>query len=154
MRDGLGRWRPFAKLRPREQWMCFKAFGVLVVTAWGLRCLGFNRCYAALQRMAGPAESPPQAREQAEQIWQLLKLTSMYGPYRGTCLSRSLALWWLLRRRGIETELRFGVRRQHNRIQAHAWVECQGRPLNAGRRVHERYAAFEGAITPGMGLKL
>jgi hypothetical protein len=43
-----------------------------------------------------------------------------------TCLPRSLTLWWLLRRRGIESELLLGVWKDGERIAAHAWVACHG----------------------------
>jgi hypothetical protein len=49
-----------------------------------------------------------------------------------TCLRRSLALQWLLRRRGIDTELRFGVRRVAGDpgLEAHAWLERHGHPVS------------------------
>ena len=43
-----------------------------------------------------------------------------------TCLHRSLALWWLLGRRGLTSEFRMGTRRLHGQFGAHAWVECGG----------------------------
>lgn len=49
---------------------------------------------------------------------------------RGTCLSRSLALWAMLLRRKVSVELRVGFRRQDGKIQGHAWVEYQGAPIN------------------------
>ena len=78
----------------------------------------------------------------------MIRYARKHGPYRGNCLSRSLVLWWLLRRWGIESDLHIGVRRDTENLDAHAWVEYQGQPLNASEWVHEQYATFDGAILP------
>ena len=50
------------------------------------------------------------------------------GPMR--CLNRSLALLWMLRRRGIATALRLGCRRQGEAHDFHAWVvDGEAKPL-------------------------
>ena len=43
---------------------------------------------------------------------------------------RSLTLWTMLRRRGIPVDLRVGFRKRAGKIEGHAWVEYQGRPIN------------------------
>jgi hypothetical protein len=46
------------------------------------------------------------------------------------CLNRSLALLWMLRRRGIATALRLGCRRQGEAHDFHAWVvDGEAKPL-------------------------
>jgi hypothetical protein len=50
--------------------------------------------------------------------------------FHPTCLHRSLTLWWLLRRQGVASELRIGVRKEQGRFEAHAWVERAGVALN------------------------
>jgi hypothetical protein len=74
--------------------------------------------------------------------------------YRATCLPRSLALWWLLRRRGIAADLRIGVRKEGGRFEAHAWTEWRGTVLNDGDDVGERFAVFQRAIKPVAGAAL
>ncbi|MEX1254794.1 MAG: lasso peptide biosynthesis B2 protein [Dehalococcoidia bacterium] len=51
-------------------------------------------------------------------------------PFGGRCLQRSLVLIWLLRRRGIEGQMRIGVLKGSDRMAAHAWVEVAGEPVN------------------------
>lgn len=51
-------------------------------------------------------------------------------PLATRCLQRSLALVWLLRRRGGGGRLRIGVRRAPTSVSAHAWVEVAGRAVN------------------------
>ena len=60
------------------------------------------------------------------------------------CLGRSLAVWFLLRRRGIDAELVIGVQMPHEgELPAHAWVEVAGQPVNDEADVRERFGGFE-----------
>jgi hypothetical protein len=60
-----------------------------------------------------------------------------------TCLEISLALWWLLARQGIASDLRVGIRKYGEKFEAHAWVECGGATLNDPEMQHHHYAAFD-----------
>jgi Transglutaminase-like superfamily len=60
-----------------------------------------------------------------------------------TCLEKSLALFWLLRRQGIPSELRIGSRKLDGRFEAHAWVEREGVALNEPQQQHRHYATFD-----------
>jgi hypothetical protein len=64
------------------------------------------------------------------------------GGIEGTCLVRSLAVWALLRKRGIVTELRIGVRKREGAIEAHAWVEREGIPLNEQAGIVSQYQIY------------
>lgn len=70
------------------------------------------------------------------------------GVFRSNCLHRSLTLWWLLRRRGLENELRIGVRKGSDQMEAHAWVEYAGEVLNDAPAVRQDYVPFASAIVP------
>jgi hypothetical protein len=63
-----------------------------------------------------------------------------------TCLEKSLALWWLLRRRRIACEFRIGARKIGGKFEAHAWVECDGLALNEPLQEHRHYATFDAAF--------
>lgn len=62
-----------------------------------------------------------------------------YSPLPGNCLSRSIVLWWRLRRRGLAPDLRLGVSLAGGEFAAHAWVEHEGRVLNDTPDVARRY---------------
>lgn len=51
---------------------------------------------------------------------------------RMRCLRQSLILFGMLRRRSIPAELRIGVRRVGDHLNAHAWVEYDGQVLLDG----------------------
>jgi hypothetical protein len=114
----------------------------------GLHTLG----YARLQHWVDRASSvrPTLDNTDLDQLLALGRVVNVaarhaFGP--ATCLSRSLVLRWLLQRRGIETQLRIGVRLAGGELDAHAWVEHAGVPLNDSADVGERYAAFDGELS-------
>ncbi len=101
-----------------------------------LRLLGFKRTRDLLERFAPPLAQKRLDEialfENANGIARLVAIAANHGPYRATCLRQSLALWWLLRRRGIPAELRIGVRKDDGDLKAHAWVEHQRRTARPG----------------------
>lgn len=60
--------------------------------------------------------------------WALMvRRASVYGLFRPSCLTQSIALSQLLARDGIvDARIRVGVRRVAGAVQAHAWVEYGG----------------------------
>ncbi|NJM19865.1 MAG: lasso peptide biosynthesis B2 protein [Richelia sp. SM1_7_0] len=79
-----------------------------------------------------------------------VKIAAKYYKW-ATCLRKSLALWFLLSRQGIATELQIGTRLDRGEFQAHAWVEYQGyvvgvkRSSTEGNRsqVRQHFTTFE-----------
>lgn len=63
-------------------------------------------------------------------------------PFAGKCLARSLSLWFLLNRKGIKTDIRFGMRKEGEVLLAHAWVEYKGTPLTLDPKVRQDYSLF------------
>ena len=57
-----------------------------------------------------------------------------------------LVLWWLLARQGIASDLRVGIRKDGDRFEAHAWVECGGATMNETETPHHHFAAFDTAL--------
>ena len=55
-------------------------------------------------------------------------------------------LWALLRRIGVEGVIRFGAKKAGESLEAHAWVEWNGVPLNDVADVRSRYAVPEAAL--------
>ncbi len=72
----------------------------------------------------------------------MVSVAANHGPYRANCLKKSLAIWWLLKREGITTELSIGVNKESGNFNAHAWVEWQGIVLVDSADVGERFSVF------------
>ena len=113
------------------------AAAVLVVGL--VRVLGWLACEPAETRRPD-AEAPALAA--------LVNAAANHLPIACSCLTRSLLLDWMLRRRGFASELRIGVRLVHGGLQAHAWVQLNGTPLNDPLGAAEKFAAFEGRVSP------
>jgi hypothetical protein len=132
--------------------LLFQAFLALPYIGAGLSLLGFNRLYVRLYRQQRAAvhhaEPGEQRRAQALITARMVHRAARYHIRQFNCLPRSLALWWLLRRQGIIADLRIGTCRQGDRLEAHAWVEFEGSPLNDYADVYERFATFDQVIMP------
>jgi hypothetical protein len=71
-----------------------------------------------------------------------IPVAGRYCPGGGNCLVGSLALFGLLRRAGVPAELRIGVGTLRPQLDAHAWVEVAGEPVNDAGDITARYAPF------------
>ena len=142
--------RELAKLRAltgAERRLLIVACAATPLVAGGLSLFGFRRMHGALARWPRPRsarfKTPGAALARARSVSKIVSIAAGRGPFRATCLRRSLLLWWLLKRDGIETILRVGVNRENGTLHAHAWVEYMGRPLNDADDIALRFPAFE-----------
>ena len=151
MRRRLEQWLALA---PWERRLLVGTLLLLPAIGAALRLMGFNRTRGLLERYAQPtpkpgvAGGPPGAQETAQRIARLVAIAASRGAYRATCLRQSLALWWLLKRRGIDTQLRIGVRKEGGALLAHAWVEHEGAPLGHGPLDHAPFPGLASHIRP------
>jgi hypothetical protein len=139
MRRRLKRLRSLSRAQRRV--VLVSAFLLPSVQA-SLRIRGFKRTAATLaarSRRKPISGSPADARPAAEAV-AMVAGRSVVG---ARCLGRSLVLWFLLRRRGIDAELVLGaVANGTSEFLAHAWVEVDGKPVNDTPDVRERYGSF------------
>jgi hypothetical protein len=119
---------------------------------------------AVLDRPARPRPAAPASPAATQTAPQPARLTADELPRLGTlvnsaahhalgpanCLTRSLYLWWLLRRRGIDSQLRIGVRLNEGVLDAHAWVEYAGVPVNDRADVSADFAPFDKPVSPSL----
>jgi hypothetical protein len=142
----------FLKFDSSDRLVFLEALGLLPLTAIGLRGLGFTRFYGDSNRWADAQAGKSlteNAIPDAQRTARLVQLAARKGLYHASCLEQSLALLWLLRREGIAGELRIGVRKEAGQLQAHAWVECLGFPLNESADVGQRYRRFDSSLALG-----
>ncbi len=65
----------------------------------------------------------------AEVVWAVSRLGTL-APQILNCLPQALTVQTMLRRRGTEGDLCFGVKiTPEGQVKAHAWVEWEGRPI-------------------------
>jgi hypothetical protein len=148
IRKALKFWRS-----PRqERRLLLEALVLLPVTAVALRVVGFRRWQSFLTRRAysaGPRQNPEeQNMHLAHLAVSSVNKASRFSPWPSSCLQQSLTLGWLLRRRGIDSQLRIGVRKAAGRFEAHAWVEHGGVVLYDPGGTDGGYVPFARPITP------
>jgi len=117
-----------AVLRLAAVGLCLKALGFTSTQRW---LLGRGLAQPDFGRNASEARA-------ADLAWAVSSATRVSHP-RPACLTRSLALWSLLRDEGIESRVCFGARQVPAGLLAHAWVEVNGRVLNDDADVAQRF---------------
>lgn len=127
----------FAAL-PREHRLALvSAMWMIPAFAILLRVLGFRRC----ERLACGAGFDCQPRTAATYApyARLVLWAARYGIWPGNCLSRSLTLCRLMRNRFVNASIQIGVRRGTSGLEAHAWVEVDGVPVNDAADIAIRF---------------
>lgn len=103
--------------------------------AWWSRTRRFADLVARLEAARPrrrPTTGPPGGRQVPSPIAALSAVRRMHRflPVRRTCLTESLAGLGLLRSLGWPARLRIGVRGPVTPVEAHAWLEVEGRSLD------------------------
>lgn len=117
----------------------------LTVTWLALRLIGFRRWSGFLERRSIVVSANGNSSQliEAKNITRLLSAIASHLFVRTNCLEQATVLCYVLRRRGIPSELRFGARKESAGLEAHAWVEHLGVPLNEDRGEHLHFLPFE-----------
>lgn len=116
-----------------------------------LRVFGFKRSWNMMLWCVPIVPGEREKREIIREHLLAMKHAKKKKLVLGKCLARSIVLWWQLRRRGLNANIVIGVKNKID-FRAHAWVEYDGEPLNAGAKVHNRYkniATFDHPIALG-----
>ncbi len=83
-------------------------------------------------------------RAKASSMAEAVSLVAGRKVVGALCLGRSLLLWYLLRRRGMDAELVVGAKAPVDETwMAHAWVELDSVPVNDDADVRDHYGSFD-----------
>lgn len=142
------------RLSGRERRLLVPAAVVLPLSVLLLRVAGYGRTRRLGERLLGRANRaqrrpPADADARVAATVRMVDLATARLPLRSACLSQSLTLWYLLGRQGIPSEIRFGVRAGGEPLDAHAWVERDGRALNETEAVVRSYAVLRSGPPAG-----
>ncbi len=151
------RLRRFSVLDSEARGIFLRAAVLLPAISLSLRIRGFRATQQSLQNFSFSSKAEKQFHESLKDDQRVGVAVRMVAVrmvnaaarhnWRGaTCLEKSLALWWLLRREGVTSSVRIGARTVAGKLEAHAWVECEGAALNEPREEHRHYATFDAAF--------
>ena len=139
----------YRALPAREQKVLLVSLALLPLFWVGLRLAGLQRFQEWLDRFPVTRRLPlSQAEAAALGVAVNRAANHVLGP--ANCLTRSLLLRWLLRRYGMTSDLRIGVRFEQGKLRAHAWVEKDGIPVNDRAEVVSCFSAFDQPVSPEM----
>jgi Transglutaminase-like superfamily len=146
------RLRRFSVLDSEARGIFLRAAALLPVISVSLKIRGFRATQQSLQNFSffSKAEKTFSKNvtdsERVGLVVRMVNAAARHGWGRPTCLERSLGLWWLLRGDGITSSVRIGARKAGAKLEAHAWVECEGAALNEPGGEHRHYATFDAAF--------
>ena len=143
--------RQWIALTGRERIVLIQAMILLPVARMGrwVRIREFQRILGRLLLFPGERKSSGgTVMETARRVSRMVAIAAGRTSFRPSCLERSLVLWALLGRHGIDGELHLGVSKDNGDFEAHAWVELNGTVLNDTDDVRERFAPFPVPIKP------
>ena len=142
-----GKLSKFLALTAAEKRLFLKTAMLSPLFWLGLRVFGLARLQSWIDH-SPRAKKTSYSVAELQGIGTLVNSAARYAPGPVTCLTRSLLLRWLLRRRGIASDLRIGVQLVQGQLDAHAWVEVAGVPINDAPDVGQRFAAFNEPLSP------
>jgi hypothetical protein len=125
--------RKFRKARSlslREWGWFFEAYAVLTATKLQLLIAPRSIVERAVAKEDVPPAANPTAADINERMVSSFAMATGVHFLRPNCLPRSLSLWRMLRRRGIDAVVRIGAKMSGRRLDGHAWVEVDGKVVN------------------------
>lgn len=107
-----------------------------------LRRRGLQATASWLAIRSDVAAQPPDT-DRCNRMAKSVSLVSNRPLIGASCLPRSLTIWFLLRRQGVDADIVIGAGpSQNDELPAHAWVEVDGVPLNEPVDNRDRLGSF------------
>lgn len=112
----------FVQLDRRRQFLIVEASAALAMMSAAVRFLPFRRAVRMGSRMLSGAAPDDRTEILGDARWSVVAAAGAV-PWRAVCLQQGLALQWMLRRRGIDAVLHYGLAKEKGaKLEAHAWV--------------------------------
>ncbi len=124
-----------------------RAAAMMPLVSLSLRLRGFHATQRMLAKSLRLRTTQAGDPERIKRVTRMVHAAVRHAVGHPTCLQESLVLWWLLGRQGIASEVRIGTRKNQEKFEAHAWVECGGIAINEPESNHQHYAAFDAAFS-------
>ncbi len=145
--------RTFLNLEHQERSsVFFFTYAIPMIAIW-LRISGFKKTQNRLKRWAYNNKLTSSCSANLEKtlftsIQRAFRIALRNAPYKGNCLSQSLALWCQLQRIGITADLRIGTRKEQGKFAAHAWIEYDGIPVSDSVALNGSFQSFDESFEP------
>lgn len=139
------RWQKWNNLDRQQQKLFFYSLVYLKAITILLFLFRYQALHNFLKSRVPLKKTVPSsiAISQASEIAEVVELAAKRRVVNATCLRRSMVLWYLLRRGGIDSNLRLGVRKDRSEIKGHAWVEIDGSVINDDEDYIQQYTLMD-----------
>lgn len=127
-----GRLRGWRALPPPERAILARLLLGLPLVSLSLRVLDYKRTRRLVEWLTRHPHRRNATHDDvrtADRLAELAATAGHHGMVHATCLRQALLVYGMLRRRGLQPELKLGVRREGADFAAHAWVELSGQRL-------------------------
>jgi hypothetical protein len=131
----------FCRIPRSRQWLLGEALIALSIARIAMALLPFRRVAAWMGTLGAETPATATAIEigVAEEIGWAVRVLAGRVPWDGRCLAQALAATGMLRRRGLEGTVNFGVcRGEITELDAHAWLRF-GPHIVTGGPGHQRF---------------
>lgn len=137
----MRRLQSFLRLPARERFLYLRTWLLLFRIRLMLWVLPYRRWRQIAAQMIRVENERQLERPQVNQITRAVRVMSKYVP-QASCLTQALAAQTLLANEGQRSQLRVGVTQNGGKLEAHAWVQIDGRVVIGGRESVVRFSAF------------
>ena len=137
----MRRLQSFLRLPARERFLYLRTWLLLFRIRLMLWVLPYRRWRQIAAQMIRVENERQLDRPQVNQITRAVRVMSRYVP-QASCLTQALAAQTLLANEGQRSQLRVGVTQNGGKLEAHAWVQIDGRVVIGGRESVVRFSAF------------
>ncbi len=136
----MKRLRKFLHLATRDRQLLFNAVFIIGIVRLGLWLLPFQIWRHLIAETRQTTHKRQNTDQSVDKVVWAVAVASRYMPGEVKCLARALATQVLLAQRGYRAQLHIGVAKsKEGHLEAHAWVESQGRVVVGGLKDLGRY---------------
>ena len=131
-------WRRLRQIAWRDRLLLVETAAVVAAASLAVRLLPFRRVVTAATRGQPASRGAAASSEEIARARWAVEACARRLPWKIVCFQKGVAMQTLLRRRGIATELHYGVAQDHERgLSAHVWVSHAGETIIGGDRAGE-----------------
>lgn len=117
----------FRQLPARRRALLLEAMASLALASAGLRLLPFKR---AIRLGSVPLRRAVTGN--AEEVAWAVEAAARRVPWRAVCIHKGIAAQRMLRSRGLDATLHYGIGNDSDGLAAHVWVNLDGAPVIGG----------------------
>ena len=116
----------FLRLDFSEKSLLIKSWLLIILVRFGLSIFSFEKLRGILKKYSNPRAKYLNQDIDVFRVGTLVAIAGRYWYWKKPCLTLALIAKFFLDRRGVETVMHIGVKKDsENKLEAHAWLKYQ-----------------------------